>query len=378
MAGRNAPIPKSNIANPGLFAEYEEQLTDGLQAKLGGRVDYAHADITDDPNKLNIVGLDVLPTTYAEVVGTNQYAQDFGLISGFGTISQQVGELSTVNLGIGYAERAPTLTELYAAQPFLLLLQNGLNSVTGDPTLTKEKLLQIDLGYEIVSDYARAGVRGYHAWAFDYITFENTQTLLLPGNADASQVSLRYVNTELATLAGLESFTELFPQSPWTPFASLRFVEATDRTRHGNFATTNGSQGNASFKDTTQVRGAYSGVTAGSVEALPGIPPLESRLGVRFHDTSLSRRWTFEMSGRLVARQDRIAASLLETTTPGFATWDMRSVFRPFESDNWVVSTGVENMFDRRYREHFDFRTPSGLSVNQPGASFYISSNVRY
>ena len=378
VANRNSPIPKSTMANPGLFAEYEEQVTDGMQARIGGRVDYAGADITDDPAKLNIVGLDPLPTTYAEVVGTNQFAQDFQLLSSFGSISQQVGQQGMVTLSMGYAERAPTLTELYAAQPFLLLLQNGLNNVTGDPTLAKEKLLQMDLGYEVSSDFYRAGVRGYHSWAFDYITFENTQTLLLPGNADASQVSLRYVNTDLATIAGLETFTELFPQSPWTPFASLRFVEATDRTRNGSFATTNGVQGNASRKDLTQVRGAYSGVAGGAVEALPGIPPLESRLGVRFHDTSISRRWTFEMSGRLVARQDRVAASLLETATPGYATWDMRSVFRPLESNNWVVSSGVENMFDRRYREHFDFRTPSGLSVNQPGASFYISSNIQY
>ncbi len=367
-----------HYGEPGLFAEYEEQISDGTRARLGGRLDYSAANITDEPGKLAAVGLDFFPTTYREVVGTDQYAQNFQLFSGFGSLSQQVSDVSTITASLGYAERAPTLTELYAAQPFMLLLQNGLNNVTGDPLLAKEKLLQFDLGYEVQTEWIRSGVRGYHAWAFDYITFENTQTLQLPSNIDATQVSLRYVNTDLATMAGLETFTELFPKSEWTPFASLRFVEAVDRTRNGNFATTNGVQGTASRKDTTQVRGAYSGVAGGAVEALPGIPPLESRLGLRFHDTSPSQRWTFEMAGRLVARQDRVAASLLETATPGYGIWDIRSVFRPLENKDWVVSSGVENMFDRRYREHFDFRTPSGLSVNQPGANFYISSSVQY
>ncbi len=83
------------------------------------------------------------------------------------------------------------------------------------------------------------------------------------------------------------------------------------------------------------------------------------------------------MSGRLVARQDRIAASLLETTTQALPPGTCAASFRPFESDNWVVSTGVENMFDRRYRVHFDFAPPRHLRQST-WCLFYISSNVRY
>jgi iron complex outermembrane receptor protein len=260
----------------------------------------------------------------------------------------------------------------------MLLLQNGLNNVTGDPTLKPEKLLQFDLGYEYRADIVNAGIRGYHAWAFDYITFENTQTTIFPPNADTQQVSLRYVNTDLATLTGAEMFTEFLPKSPFTPFANLRFVDGIDRTRNGNFATTNGSQGNASQKDPTQVRGAASGVAGASSEALPNIPPLDTRLGLRLHDTSPKMRWSVELSNRIVSGQKRVASSLLESTTAGFSTWDIRSVFRPAINDRLVIATGVENIFDRQYREHFDFRTPSGLSVFQPGANFYLSSSLTY
>jgi iron complex outermembrane recepter protein len=378
LTNRNSPIPKSYIANPGLFVEYEEEVTDRTIVRLGGRVDYAASDITDNPGKLAAVGLDFNPTTYAEVVGTDRYDRDFNLLSGFMSLKQSLSEEGTGTMSLGYAERAPTLTELYAAQPFMLLLQNGLNNVTGDPTLKQEKLLQFDLGYEYREDRMNAGIRGYHAWAFDYITFENTQTTYFPPNADTRQVSLRYVNTDLATLTGTEAFTELFPKSPFTPFANLRFVDGIDRTRNGHFATTNGSQGNASQKDPTQVRGAASGVTGSSSEALPNIPPLDTRVGIRFHDTSPKMRWSVELSNRIVNAQKRVATSLLESTTAGFSTWDLRSVFRPAINDRLVIASGVENIFDRQYREHFDFRTPSGLSVFQPGTNFYLSSSLTY
>ena len=40
-------------------------------------------------------------------------------------------------LAAGYAERPPTLTEMYAAETFMFVLQNGLNTVTGDPRLNR-------------------------------------------------------------------------------------------------------------------------------------------------------------------------------------------------------------------------------------------------
>ena len=248
--------------------------------------------------------------------------------------------------------------------------------MTGDPTLKNERLLQVDLGWEYRGEKVRSGVRAYHAWGFDYITFENTLVNYIPPIGDVGQESLRYVNTALATLTGAEAFGELFPTSPITPFGVVKFVDGRDRTRNGNFATSNGSQGDPSRKVDGLSRGFFSGIVGGASEPLPGIPPLETRIGCRYHDTSRRQRWNFELSTRLVDQQDRIATSLLETQTPSFNIWDIRSVFRPFDKRNLVVSTGVENFFDRRYREHFDFRTQNGLSIFQPGANFYISTSL--
>ncbi len=374
----NSPIPKSFQANPGVFAEYEEQLNEDLTLKAGGRFDFVQADITDDPQKLANVG--ITPAPYANVVGTDQSQSDYELLSGFGTVQRSIGNGHSVFSGLGYAERAPTLTELYAAQPFMLVLQNGLNNVTGDPRLTKEKFIQADIGWEYRSDVTRTGVRAFHTWGYDYITFENTRTSFVPPNGDVGQVALRYVNTDRVTFRGVETFSELLPASLLTPFATLKYVEADDLTRDGRFATTNGSALAPSQRVIGASRGAFNGsnTRGGAREPLPGIAPLDTRLGLRLRDPSSKKRWTYEVSARIVDQQNRVATSLFETPTPGFTTWDMRSVIMPFSTSNFVVSTGIENFLDRTYREHLDFRTQNGLSVLQPGATFYLSSCLTY
>jgi len=233
FTNRNSPIPNSFAANPGLFAEYRETLAETWTFKSGARADFTQTDIVADPQELAGVGLATDPAPYSNIVGTDQYQQEFYLMSMYGTLERQINKELTGSLSLGYAERAPTLTELYAAQPFLLLLQNGLNNVTGDPTLDKEKLLQFDVMLDYQNDTFKTGIRGFHAWAFDYVTFEATDVTRGPPNGDIQQVSLRSVNTDLATLAGFESFAELFPQKRLTPFATVRYVDGRDRTRNG-------------------------------------------------------------------------------------------------------------------------------------------------
>ena len=39
---------------------------------------------------------------------------------------------------------------------------------------------------------------------------------------------------------------------------------------------------------------------------------------------------------------------------------------------------GVENLFDKTYREHLDFRASNGIQIYQPGTNFYIGSDLTY
>jgi iron complex outermembrane recepter protein len=373
---RNSPIPQSFSVNPGLFAEYSELFLEDWTFKTGARIDYVQTDIVDDPAKLRSVGLADPVATYAEIVGTEKSQTDRVLWSLYGSLTREHYDALTSSTSLGYAQRAPNLTELYAAQPFLLLLQNGLNNVTGDPTLKQEQLIQADMSFDFEGDYLRAGMRGFYGWAFDYVTFENTS--VFSSNGQVQQVSLRYVNTSLATLAGFESFLELLPQKRLTPFASMRFVDGRDRTRNGDFATTNGEQGTASTRDASRQRGFFSGFIGSDSEPLPGISPLETRIGLRLRESIDDPSWNLEFAARIVDNQDRVASSLLESSTPGFTVFDLRGTHRPAFSDNLVIVAGVENLTDKNYREHLDFRSPNGISIFKPGINFYFGSELTY
>ncbi|WP_145384635.1 TonB-dependent receptor domain-containing protein [Stieleria neptunia] len=378
VTDRNSPIPKSFAANPGLFAEYNERLLDCYTFKAGARVDYVQTDITADPAGLREVGLDAFPASYEEIVGTSISQTDRVMWSLYGSLTREHNEALTTSASLGFGQRAPTLTELYAAQPFLLLLQNGLNNVTGDPTLKQEKMLQADLSLDFDGDYLRCGTRGFYGWAFDYITFENTQVTAGPPSGDVQQVSLRYVNTSLATLAGFESFLELLPQERLSPFVTMRYVDGRDRTRNGDFATTNGAQGSASTKVPGLARGFFSGITGGDSEPLPGISPLETRIGFRLRDATADPNWNVELAARIVDDQDRVATSLLENATPGFTVYDVRGTYRPRFNDNLLLAFGIENFTDKTFREHLDFRSLTGVSVYQPGINFYVGADLTY
>ena len=369
---RNSPIPRSFSANPGLFFEYQEDfMSDEYTFRTGGRVDFVQTDIVGDESELAQVGLEANPASYNEIVGTDVKQTDRFLYSLYGTLEHRFNESLIGTASLGYAERAPTLTELYAAQPFLLLLQNGLNNVTGDPTLEKEKLIQFDVSTDYDGDIVRAGVRGFCGWSIDYITMENT-------DVGIQQVDLRYVNTDLATLAGGEAFLELLPDSLIAPFVYFKAMDGRDRTRNGDFATSNGQAGSASLRNFQESRGFFSRIVGSDSEPLPGINPTEVRVGTRINDQSRSPEWTLVISGRIVDNQDRVATSLLESPTPGFAVWDIRGTYQPTEADGLVIAAGVENLFDKTYREHLDFRTPSGVSILQPGTNIYIGADWTY
>ena len=373
----NSPIPKSHSSNPGLFVQYVNSEIARVSLTGGSRIDWVSTNIDDDPSKLAEVGTYNPPLHYADIVGSADFDRDFTLFSSFATIEFEMNNCLTALAGGGYAERAPTLTELYAAGPFMFLLQNGLNTVTGDPELDKERMWQFDLGLRFENGKVRIGLNGYHAWVHDYITFENMDTVLGPPLGQIEQANLKFVNTDLATLSGFDFFAEFDLNKRLACFGTVSYVEGRDRSRNGEFATRQAGPG-----PTTQSpglpRGSYSGIVGASREPLPSMRPMESRLGLRLHEPSERPRWSTELSLRVVDGQDRIATSLLETTTSGFTTWDVRGFWQARES--LLLIAGVENFGDRTYREYLDFRSSAAnrFTVLQPGANFYFGTELSY
>jgi outer membrane receptor protein involved in Fe transport len=261
----------------------------------------------------------------------------------------------------------------------MFLLQNGLNTVTGDPRLKKERLWQVDVGLRYDNGRARSGLSGFHAWVNDYITFENMDIVTAPPQGAIEQESLKYVNTDLATLAGFEYFAE-YDIYPWLmTFSTLSYVEGRDHTRNGDFATRPATPLLPSVRVPGLPRGFFSTIPGSEEEPLPMMRPLESRVGLRLHQPLERPLWSVELSVRIADRQDRVATSLLESETAGFAVWDIRSYWQV--TDGLGLVAGVENFTDKNYREYLDFRPQPGaaaLPVFQPGVNFYFGGEWVY
>ena len=377
---RNSPIPRSVSANPGLFAELSDTSIEGLRVTTGVRADIVSTEIVEDAARLQQIGAGTNPPSYAEILGTSDFDQSFGLWAGYLTAEYELDPLWRLTGAVGHGQRAPSLTELYAAESFMFLLQSGLNTVTGDPLLNPERRTQIDLGLAYDDGRFRAGVTGFQAWVNDRITFESMSVRPGRSMAQVEQVNLRYVNTDLAVLHGFEANAEYDLTELISVFSTLSYVEGTDLTRNGDFAT---RQADSDISTTSRripgaIRGSRDGTrrTLAGREALPGIAPLVARSGARFNGELWETRWNLELAARMVAEQNRVANSLFETTTPGFTVWDLRSHW--LVNDHLTFVTGVENFTDKNYREHFDFRSADGMSVRQPGINFYFGSELHY
>jgi iron complex outermembrane recepter protein len=374
----NSPIPRSQSMNPGIFAEQRLPCTEKLTLTLGARADLLDAEVTANPASLQRLGNmpAFLQPSFYDIVGTNDVDRQFGTWAAYLRGEYDLDDQLTLVGGYGYGQRPPSLTEMYVCQSFMFVLQNGLNTLTGDPRLNPEQMHQIDWGLQWNYPRFRGGAYGFYALAHDYLTFENMNVVYGPPSGNVVQENLKYVNTDLASFIGAELYSE-FDWTDWlTPYAALSYVQGEDLTRNGDFATRQAGPFVPSVRVDGLPRGFFSGIAGGASEPLPQIVPLESRLGFRFHERGKRPRWGVDIGPRLVAAQTRVAASLLESPTPGFTTWNLQAFWRP--SERWLFITGVENFTNRNYQEHLDFRSADGYKMLQPGISYYFGTQLVY
>lgn len=372
---QNQSIPNSNSVNPGLFAQLDKPITDRWNVRTGGRMDWTRTstndrlitgniDVFGSPGPSNANRFQVDPIIYSTNPGRTDTDRNFYLLSGFIQSQYKVTDEITGVLAFGHSERAPTLTELYAAGPFLGVLQQGTSRLIGDPNLRSEKLNQFDLGVQADYGWFQGGAGVFYGWMNDYITYDQNK-----GGPGLTQVV--YTNTNLATLAGSELYGQMDLTSWLTSFGTLTYVQGIDQTHNVNRRSPN----LASSRATNPANGQF----ATDTEALPQIPPLESRVGFRVHDPKPQRRWQVEFSARMVAGQNSVATSLGEIATPGFTTFTIRSYWQA--TDRLLLTAGVENLGNKLYREHLDPISGNILGVfplNRPGTNFYFGTQLSY
>lgn len=360
----NYALPSAYSANPGVFFEATVPQNDRLQVHVGGRFDWVNMNASTDPNgNVPPIPLDI---QVGELAGSFDQSFDLGML--YATADYKINEETTATGGLGFGMRAPTMMEMYSNEPWVAIQpQFPIGALTGNPFLRPERRWQIDVGLQRDTGSFRAGANGFFAWVQDYITLDTVGGIIGPGGEFVGLV-YQTTNTELATLAGFEAFME-YDLNDWvTVFANTSFTEGRDHTRRDSNANDSAitfiPPGSPAFGRSFNTK---------AEEPLYGVYPMDTRAGIRIHEPS-EGRWGVEFMSRIVRKQDRVAATLFETATPGFTIYNIRTFAKA--SENVTMVAGVENLTDKQYREHFDSRINS--QVFRPGINYYFGTEVTY
>ena len=337
-------MPHSWMKDPGFYAEWSKPVTDAWTTGVGARIDFVNTTARAS---------DVRPGS--SLPGGDAFLnQDDVLYAFYDNNTYKLDEHWTVAGGFGYAQRPPTLIERYADGLFISSLQSGFTRVIGDPQLRPERDWQLDVGLSVEEDNWRGKASAFQAWVVDYVTYFD-DSVINPPFADARL--LRFINTPLATLTGFELYGEYDLLPRMSSFGRLSYVSGRDQSLSA---------------------------------PLPAISPLDSTVGLRFHDLEKGRRWNIDVAARMVADQDRLGTirllggdTVVEERTPGFTTCYIRGSWN--YTKNLRLIAGIDNVFNRNYQEHLDLRLsgPAGFPspttrVLAPGISPYFGLNWIY
>jgi outer membrane receptor protein involved in Fe transport len=386
-------IPESRMDDLGALVNLLVPWSDRVSFTVGGRVDWAQASLkADDP----VVTESADPAQWYFGPGFEEPNWTLGMAYATGNI--RLTEQHTLNVGTGYAMRAPDLAELYTDEPYTPLVRFGNSYVNGLSTLETERNWQVDLGLDGQHDCFHYGIRGFHATINDYLALAPAFIDPAPPdavdapkvlgrdfsyfppqwrqdlgtaneNADTAQAGYQYVNVDMATMFGGDLSGEIQLLDWLAVFGTMAYVRGTSH-RPVTFVAAD----SWSSPDGAQV-------PLGRPEALPGIYPFRGTLAVRTFDPDRRQdRWGLELGSRMVSRHNYLAESLSELGTPGYTVFHLHGYYRLREHVRLTVR--INNLLDRHYTEPGSLAIigPSGLPtfVAEPGISALIGLDARF
>ncbi len=256
------------------------------------------------------------------------------LPAAFLRLEQDLSNLpATAYVGIGHAQRFPDYWELFSPRQ----AAGAVNAFDGiDP----ERTTQLDVGLQYQREGMQAWISGYAGMVDDFILFDYTG---MGGISSAENID--------AHIMGAEAGIALDVTDNWQVETSLAWAWGRNR-----------SDG----------------------EALPQMPPLESR----FNLTYARDNWSAGALWRVVAAQSRTADGKGNVTSKdfgdsaGFGVLSVNAAYR--FSDEVTASVGVDNLLNKAYAEHLNlagngsFGFPAEIRINEPGRTLWAKLDLSF
>jgi len=325
-------VPDARFRNAGLFAELNQAFTAQDRLIGGLRVDRWHAE---DPRQT--IALDMMSTVPNP---TANLERNENLKSGFLRFEREAAPGSTLYAGVGYTERFPDYWEAFTKETLA-----GVSAFDTRP----EQTTQLDLGWVKTTGTVRASVSTFYGKVSDFILIQSN--LVKPAGMMGTRLATVTKNVDATTWGG-----EL---GLGTKLAGFLKVDASLAYTHG--------------QNDTEAR------------PLAQIPPLEARLGLGYE----AEAWSAGLLVRGVARQDRFALDQGNIVgqdlgaTAGFAILSLNAGWKP--AKGWLVSGGVDNLFNRAYAEHISKSTSAipgyavqSIRVNEPGRTLWLKASLTF
>jgi iron complex outermembrane receptor protein len=111
----------------------------------------------------------------------------------------------------------------------------------------------------------------------------------------------------------------------------------------------------------------YARGTTSSGEAMPQILPLKVVSSIRVNKARINSQLECEWA----AEQNHVSKSFGEVKTPSYFLMNLR--FGYSLNDHWTFNSGLENVFDKEYREHLDWG-----GILRPGRNIYLSASLKF
>ncbi len=309
--------PGTHIMDGGIFGEYVYLPTPKWRLIVGARVDFVAAGANPGPTER---------MQYRAYYSAGADAVDAFETNVSANTRLVYSPVSALDLfvGVGRAARTADATERYLA-----LGPGPGGFYIGNPGLDPEESFEVDTG--IHTRWGRLAVDGalFYNRIEDYILQYILDRAFQCPHGPCNLRGFR--NIDHATLLGAD--------------LSLSYELRENLSLHGSFAYVRGENEEDD-------------------RALPEIPPLEGRFGLRYEHPH--RGFWLSPMLRLVQSQHRIDTAFGEDATQGHVTVDIGAGWRLFGRHELMVQ--VENLFDKNYNEHITRENPfTGREVFEPG-----------